>query len=181
MKLDRSSPKVPPTDLLLRRIKLASLYVRRHGGMNAYRDPIFEGLDVTQIDVLDLLTRQDRWRMIDLARALHLDKSTMTRTIQRLERQGLVKREEVRLPGKGRSVMVRACVEGSVRFTEIVQAQAQILRKMLEGLTEAELEQTAVALEWISTGLRRWLIQEAGDDGGGPEEATAWDPAAISK
>lgn len=51
-----------------------------------------DALDPTQVDVLDLLVHRDDRRMNELASALRVDPSTMTRALQRMEAAGLAVR-----------------------------------------------------------------------------------------
>ena len=45
-----------------------------------------------QLDVLELIVGRPQWRMTELAQASRVDPSTMTRTIDRMTRNGLVER-----------------------------------------------------------------------------------------
>src|SRR3954469_16612258 len=49
-------------------------------------------VDPTHLDVLDLLAHEDGRTMSELAVALHVDPSTITRTMHRLEAAGLARR-----------------------------------------------------------------------------------------
>ena len=63
-----------------------------------------------QLDILDILTVRDNRRMSDLAPSLHVDPSTVTRTLQRMELNGLAVR--VGAPDDGRVVTVHLTDEG---------------------------------------------------------------------
>ena len=43
-----------------------------------------DALDPAQMDILEMIVSQSSWRMSQLAQALHLDPSTVTRSIDRL-------------------------------------------------------------------------------------------------
>ena len=57
-----------------------------------------------QLDLLELLTQRNDWRMSELAAALHVDPSAVTRTLQRMEAAGLATRSAGN--GDGRVVIV---------------------------------------------------------------------------
>ncbi len=60
-----------------------------------------DAVEPGQLDVLDLLASRDDRRMSDLAAALRVDPSTVTRTLQRMEAAGLA--SAARRPATGAS------------------------------------------------------------------------------
>ena len=70
--------------------------LRRGASTTVVRDRMFgtgeEAIEPGHMDVLDLLHREEPRRMNDLAAALRVDPSTVTRAIQRMEAEGLVRR-----------------------------------------------------------------------------------------
>ena len=70
--------------------------LRRGASTTVVRDRMFgtgdEAIEPGHMDVLDLLHREEPRRMNDLAAALRVDPSTVTRAIQRMEADGLVRR-----------------------------------------------------------------------------------------
>jgi hypothetical protein len=57
-------------------------------------------IEPNHLDVLDMLTRCDGRRMSELAAGLHVDPSTITRTMHRMEAAGLVRRATVASDGR---------------------------------------------------------------------------------
>ena len=86
----------PESAELARRIGSAWVQIRRGASMGRLREHLYgagdEPIELGQMDALDLLARQARWRMSDLAEALRIDPSTATRAVQRLVSSGFAKR-----------------------------------------------------------------------------------------
>jgi DNA-binding MarR family transcriptional regulator len=87
-------------------------------------------LSITQLRLLGIL-RDREPAMLDLARYLHLGKSSVSGLIDRAERRGLVERTTA--PHDGRAVHVRLTLAGR-RLTEEVAPQA---KARLAGLLDA--------------------------------------------
>jgi DNA-binding MarR family transcriptional regulator len=88
-------------------------------------------LSMTQLRLLGIL-RDREPAMLDLARYLNLEKSSVTGLIDRAQRRGLVERSPA--PHDGRAVHVRLTAEGR-RLTEQVTAQAnETLSRVLDAL-----------------------------------------------
>jgi DNA-binding MarR family transcriptional regulator len=87
-------------------------------------------LSITQLRVLGIL-RDREPAMLDLARYLKLEKSSVTGLIDRAQRRGLVERSAV--PHDGRAVHVRLTAGGR-RLAEQITAQAN---EALSGLLDA--------------------------------------------
>ena len=113
-----------------------------------YYDGIFRGMGFrsTQIGILSVLFRQGALTMNQLAEITVTDRTTLTRSLRLLEREGLVtvqsgsdKRERVvELKAKGRKVVERAYdvwQDGQARLVEKIGAAR--FRRMLNDLTVA--------------------------------------------
>jgi DNA-binding MarR family transcriptional regulator len=87
-------------------------------------------LSITQLRLLGVL-RDREPAMLDLARHLNLEKSSVTGLIDRAQRRGLVERATA--PHDGRAIHVRLTAEGR-RMTEQITAQAN---ETLSGLLDA--------------------------------------------
>lgn len=83
-------------DDLVGRMATAWRELRRGPAAVILRDRLFgtgdDAVEPAHVDVLDLLVRRDAWRMNELAAALLVDPSTITRTVQRMEVAGLALR-----------------------------------------------------------------------------------------
>src|SRR5580700_4167485 len=60
-----------------------------------------DALDPAQMDILDVVASRSHWRMSELAQALYLDPSTVTRSVDRLAGYGLVMRASAVDDGRG--------------------------------------------------------------------------------
>jgi DNA-binding MarR family transcriptional regulator len=88
-------------------------------------------LSITQLRLLGIL-RDREPAMLDLARYLNLEKSSVTGLIDRAQRRGLVERSTA--PHDGRAVHVRLTAAGR-RLTEQITAQAnETLSRLLDTL-----------------------------------------------
>ncbi len=104
-----------------------------------------EGLTARQCSILRTLVRQEGARLSDLAQAAEISPSAMTRVLERLEKQGLVRRVRgsqqdgraamVEITAEGRKVRQRIDRLMHERTTSIVGAIPEGSRKkLLEGL-----------------------------------------------
>ncbi len=112
-----------------------------------------------QLDLLELLTQRDDWRMSELAMALHVDPSAVTRTLQRMEAAGLAIRSGGN--GDGRVVTVRATAHGRQRYADVTARRLEILDEVLGGLAEGERYQLVELLERFLNALDDRVAAEA--------------------
>jgi DNA-binding MarR family transcriptional regulator len=105
-------------------------------------------LSITQLRLLGIL-RDREPSMLDLARHLDLEKSSVTGLIDRAERRGLV--ERVPSPRDGRAVHVRLTAAGR-RLTEQGAAQANAA---LSGLLDALPARDRARLSALATAMVR--------------------------
>ena len=98
-----------------------------------------------QLDLLELLTQRDDWRMSELAATLRVDPSAVTRTLQRMETAGLATRTSGN--GDGRVVMVRATERGHQRYAEVAARRMEILDEVLGELSEVDRHRLVELLE----------------------------------
>lgn len=110
------------------------------------------GTNPVQLDVLELVVTRPEWRMTELAQASRVDPSTMTRTIDRMTRNGLVERST---PDDDlRSVQVRATPEGQKRFREIAVQRLEIMREYVSVLGYDDAAQLATLMERFVAAVR---------------------------
>jgi DNA-binding MarR family transcriptional regulator len=123
-----------------------------------------DALDPGQMDVLDVIVSRPRWRMSQLAQALYLDPSTVTRSVDRLADYGLVMR--VPAADDGRGVQVRATPSGRSLSKTVAQQRRVVMRNILHNLSRDECEQLALALERMVRGVSAYAAQldAAGND-----------------
>jgi DNA-binding MarR family transcriptional regulator len=131
------------------RIGQAWIEIRRGAAMGALQKHLFgsgdDALDLGQMDTLDLLAQQPRWRMSDLAEALRVDPSTATRAVQRLVNVGLADRRPCDVDG--RVVMVCITRAGTARHAEVAARRSVVMRHMLGAFTPDERPVLADLLE----------------------------------
>jgi DNA-binding MarR family transcriptional regulator len=142
-------------DEVTSRIGQAWKELRRGAASAIVREHLFgsgpDALEPGQVDTLDLLALEPKWRMSDLADALRVDPSTATRAVQRLERADLAIRQPS--TGDGRVVMVSATKHGLERHRAIVAGRQTSMQAVLAGFTGAEREQLASLLERFVTAI----------------------------
>jgi len=114
--------------------------LRRGASTAVVRDRMFGvGVDAVEpghIDILDLLDGESPRRMNDLAAALRVDPSTVTRAIQRMEADGLVQRTQA--PGDGRGVTVTPTDEGRRRWRDVAVRRHDIVEHIMAPLNDAD-------------------------------------------
>jgi MarR family transcriptional regulator for hemolysin len=96
----------------------------------------------------------DAWRtQLDLARAVGIEGPTLTRHLDALEEQGLVRR--VRDAADRRAVKVELTDEGERLFVRLRQAVIGFNRELTSGLSEAELERARTTLGRLAANVKR--------------------------
>ncbi|MCW2760913.1 MAG: slyA [Marmoricola sp.] len=106
------------------------------------------GLSLPDFDVLVELTdaREGRVRVSDLARDLAWERSRVSHHVTRMERRGLVSREEC--PSDGRGAFVVLTAEGRSAIEKAAPAHVSTVRRLLfDGLDDAEVAALEVVLE----------------------------------
>ena len=97
------------------------------------RDEIFgtgdDAFEPAQVDVLELLVQRDGRRMSELAAALGVDPSTVTRTLQRMEHCGLAERTPHDHDGRG--VTVHITPAGQRGHDIVLGRRRQIVEQLL--------------------------------------------------
>lgn len=116
-----------------------SLMRRIHAALNA-RAEEFDSHEVGPNGGILLLTLAEiePARAQDLARRMSRDKSQMTRSVQSLERKGLVERRS--LDGDARVVLLALTPEGRETVDVLQRAVAGVLAEILTPLADAERE-----------------------------------------
>jgi DNA-binding MarR family transcriptional regulator len=126
--------------------------LRRGLATRAYKDLLFGGLDHAQVDVVDVLSERAEWRMSDLAVALRVERSTMTRAIDRLERSGLAQRRTVLGAADGKSVRVRLTRGGKALHKTIAANREKLVMRMLDDFDVEEVERLADLMSRLVAG-----------------------------
>jgi DNA-binding MarR family transcriptional regulator len=125
----------------MRRGAATGVLVERLFGRPGEPDSIEPG----HLDVLDLLAKQDGRRMSELAAALRVDPSTVTRTMHRMEAAGLARRAGTE--SDGRVVTAHLTDEGRRLHALVAARRAAIVEAGLHDFTPDEQEQLVGLLE----------------------------------
>jgi DNA-binding MarR family transcriptional regulator len=131
--------------------RMAALWreLRRGASTTVVRDRMFgtgdEAIEPGHMDIMDLLHREEPRRMNDLASALRVDPSTVTRAIQRMEGEGLVRRAPAADDGRG--IAVTSTDEGRRRRATVAERRFRIVEHIMAPLSEEERTQLVALLD----------------------------------
>jgi MarR family transcriptional regulator, transcriptional regulator for hemolysin len=103
--------------------------------------------------ILSSLKSNERRTQLDLARAVGIEGPTLTRHLDGLEENGIVRR--VRDGSDRRAVRVELTAEGERLFQTLRQAVIAFNRDLTAGLTETELERVRKTLARLEQNVRR--------------------------
>ncbi len=111
------------------------------------------GMTVPRWSVLSQLALRDGRSIGDLARATVTKQSSLTRVIDQMERDGLVRRR----PGRADQRMVEVFLtrEGRETYDDVVPLAVQRVHQTLDGLRETEIETLSDLLERVLSNVRR--------------------------
>jgi DNA-binding MarR family transcriptional regulator len=122
-------------------------------------------LEQAQMDALEIVAAEpDGIRMNDFADAMHVDPSTATRAIDRLERLGLAERRQV--DDDRRFVQARVTSDGLAMVRRIRRLRALGMERLLEPFDDDEREEFARYLERFVASIDEYvdeLINPPGD------------------
>ena len=119
------------------------------------------GLSLPDFDVLVQLTDspEGRVRVSDLARGLHWERSRVSHHITRMERRGLVRREECRDDGRGAWVVLTE--QGRAVIEQAAPAHVATVRRLVfDALTAQEAEVMAEVIEKVLARLEGEPVEE---------------------
>ena len=88
------------------------------------------GLQRSQFAILGKLQRQGPLKLTDLARALYMERTTLTRNLRPLQRQGLVSIEPA--PGEARSNQIKVTPLGLERYNAALVLWEKAQRRVLQ-------------------------------------------------
>lgn len=120
------------------------------------------GLSLPDFDVLVALTDSPdgRVRVSDLARALHWERSRVSHHLTRMERRGLVRRQEC--PDDGRGSFVVLTAEGRTTIERAAPAHVRHVRSLIfDALTTSEIETMATVVDKILDRLEGDLAERS--------------------
>ena len=163
----------PLGDDVVARMGRALRELRRGASAGVLRDQLFgvgaNAVEPGHMDVLDLLVQRPEWRMSELAAALRVDPSTVTRTLQRMEAAGLAERHTP-VSGDRRAVIVKPTASGRERQASIAAKRVTIITELMAPLSENERKQLVWLLERFIESADKLVaegtaLELAGEDG----------------
>ena len=139
-----------PDDEVIARMGRAWREMRRGASTAVVRDQLFgvgpDAVEPGHMDVLDLLVQRDHWRMSELAVALRVDPSTVTRTLQRMEAAGLAERQPP-VSGDRRAVVVTLTATGRRRHAAVAERRVRIIGEIMAQLSSDDCGRLVELLE----------------------------------
>jgi DNA-binding MarR family transcriptional regulator len=120
----------------------------------------YHGITITQCYVLDILIRRGSLTLNELAAAMCLDKSTLSRVVDGLESKHVVQRTVN--PADGRSTLIAATGSGTRRYQQVEADIVAENTKVLAGFTAPVRRQLVVLIAALARAAReRQLAQVA--------------------
>lgn len=154
--------------LVSRRILLLSNVLRRAAALR-YRRLL--GLSAGEWGVVSELGFQAPRTLNDLARAMGLDKTQLSRTVSDLVARGLVSRQPS--PTSNREVMISLTAAGHERYAVLVEAGAAANERLLAGMTTRERDMLLAQIEVLMERARALLRAEQEGGTGAETEVPA--------
>ena len=135
--------------------KVRQLLVRSEKARKHLLQPYFSQIGLAfgqgHARILDALMKKDHVTQKELADTCHMDVTTMSRSLARLEESGYRVRE--RDPGCRRSFLICLTGEGIMEAEKVHQVLDFVDRQIWKGLTPEEMEQFCACLEKICDNL----------------------------
>jgi DNA-binding MarR family transcriptional regulator len=114
-----------------------------------------DSVEPGHLDILDLLAVRDERRMSDLATALRVDPSTVTRTLQRMEAAGLAQRAPA--AADGRVVTVQLTDRGRQLHATVAARRTALMIGILESFAPEERDQLVGLVERFVDSLEAYV------------------------
>jgi DNA-binding MarR family transcriptional regulator len=145
--------------LALRDLRRGPAIHRLRAAIHAGRGRSVVSVELAQADALVAVLEMGSCRMGDLADRLRVDSSTVTRTVERLERLDLVRRARSDPPDK-RVVIVEPTVAGRAFYRRYTEQTRTSVREILAEFDDDEVEVLAALLERLAGSIEA-LSREA--------------------
>lgn len=154
MKAVKRSPEHPETRIAQQASKLQALMMQlMQPPLESEGSPLLDvELSPREVKVLMLLSEKEEMIMTDLAEALNAPLSTVTRTIDRLEKKAVI--ERFRSNQDRRIVVVREGEKGKLLNEHMRRSQLDTARRMLKPLSPGEREILLELIDKLLGGLR---------------------------
>jgi DNA-binding MarR family transcriptional regulator len=112
----------------------------------------YHGLTITQCYVMEVLIRRGPITLNDLAAEMHLDKSTLSRVVDGLERKHAVRRASN--PADGRSILIEPTRAGITRYERVEADIVSENAKLLEAFSAPVRRQLVALIGALVTAAR---------------------------
>jgi MarR family 2-MHQ and catechol resistance regulon transcriptional repressor len=122
----------------------------------------YHGLTITQCYVLDILIRRGPLTLNELAAEMNLDKSTLSRVVDALERKRAVRRTDN--PADGRSTLIEAARSGVQRYERVRADLVAENAEVLSGFTAATRRQFVELIGMLAGAARQRHLEPAQPD-----------------
>ena len=139
----KSSPNIEAAD----KFHSAAIHALRH----VRRDDPASGLSAARLSALSVLVFGGSRTLGELAAAEHVRPATMTRVVQALEEEGLVRREAV--PTDGRVVRLHATAKGERVMWRGRERRVERLAALLDRLSPSEVTVIRKAADLVEQAL----------------------------
>jgi MarR family transcriptional regulator, organic hydroperoxide resistance regulator len=127
-------------------------FTRSFGLLEQHRTPCGYPLSVSQVQALELLERRS-FSLSELASELRLERSTVSRLVDALVKEGMVQRV---INEQNRREVILTLAENGLRVVQEVRTQAGTYYGMLlEGATESEIERMLDGLTLLGRQIAR--------------------------
>lgn len=137
------------------------LLVRAEKARKHMLQPYFTQIGLTfgqgHARILDSLLKKDHVTQKELSDICHMDVTTMSRSLDRLEESGYLVRE--RDPGCRRSFLICLTEEGVLEAKKVHQGLDSVDRQIWKGFSPEEMEQFCICLEKICENLENGSVE----------------------
>ncbi|GII78526.1 hypothetical protein Sru01_35080 [Sphaerisporangium rufum] len=122
-------------------------FVRVFGLLQPDQTPCGQPIPASESHALAELAREGELRQVELARRLHLEKSTTSRLVGQLGGRGWVERRSA--PEDGRGVLVRLTPAGEQAAGRLALARRALFQTVIDRIPEAERDGVLHALSLL--------------------------------
>ena len=140
---------------MIKRYKVRHLLIRAEKARGRLLQPLFHSIGLTfgqgHARILDSLLTRDHVTQKELADICHMDVTTMSRSLDRLEEAGFLERR--RDPGNRRSFLVCLTQSGVEEAHKVLEILAELDERICRDFDAAEMEQLYRSLEKICRNL----------------------------
>lgn len=146
---------------MIERYQARQLLVRAEKARKHLLQPYFSQIGLTfgqgHARILDSLLKKDHVTQKELSDTCHMDVTTMSRSLDRLEESGYLVRE--RDPGCRRSFLICLTEEGVLEAKKVHRGLDSVDRQIWKGISPEEMEQFCTCLERICENLEHGSME----------------------